>query len=165
MHSLLIDIARVVNSGYGVQNAVEITSSFVHVVMNCYMIFVHVLEFADPLVNESKRHTTIVLLFLPWTIMSVLRIVSIVYSCEVVVQEASRTEQLVNKLLLLSPRGNSGHHVALKSFAQQMSCSRLSYSAAGLFSIDKPLLTTWVAATTTYLVILVQFGLNDSSHQ
>ncbi|XP_049962165.1 putative gustatory receptor 28b [Schistocerca serialis cubense] len=159
IHSLLEDVSGAINAGYGVQNIAEITSCFLHIVILSYIVVTDILGKATPWFHASKRHSITVLLSLPWAALSAFRIVSIVYSCEVVAQEANHTEQLVNKLLLLAPMADRGRSTGLHSFAQQLNDSGLKYSAAGLFPIDRSLLASCLAANVNYLVILVQFGM------
>ncbi|XP_049961939.1 putative gustatory receptor 28b [Schistocerca serialis cubense] len=162
VHDLLSDLAKTVNAAYSVQNLIEVTSSFVNIVINVYLVVAHFLRVGVIWSGESSG--AILVRYLPWALMSVWRLVGIVYSSEVVVQEANHTEQLVGKLSLLSPLVGRVHHTALEKFSQQLRCSRLRYHAAGFFLMDRSLLTGCVSAITTYIVILVQFAdVNPSS--
>ncbi|XP_049826929.1 putative gustatory receptor 28a [Schistocerca gregaria] len=161
VHCFLSDLARTVNTAYSLQNLVEVTCTFIQIVMDCYIMIAHILRIGSPLVNESKA---LMLVSLPWTTLSVLRLFSIAYSSEVVVQEASHTEELVSKLELLLALAHRELR-SLRKFAHQLRRGSLRYDAAGLFVIDQSLLTSCVAAITTYIVILVQFGLSNVSNQ
>ncbi|XP_049786383.1 putative gustatory receptor 28b [Schistocerca cancellata] len=156
------DLAQTVNAAYSVQNLVEVTSSFLHIALIGYMMTADLLDIGPLFVNKSKGH--ILFASLPWTVLSLLRLVSIVLSSEVVVQEANRTGELVDKLQLL-PALTDADRRSLREFAHQLSRRSLSYDAAGLFAIDQSLLTSCVAAITTYIVILVQFGLSNGSNR
>ncbi|XP_047116142.1 putative gustatory receptor 28b [Schistocerca piceifrons] len=155
-HCLLRQLARTVGAAYGVQNSAEVTCSFVNIVTNAYIMLAHLLE-----MEELQSTGQLVLHTLPWIVMAAWRLVCIAHSSDAVVREANHTEQLVNKLLLLSPLGVSSPRSSLQRFVDQLGHSGLRYSAAGLFSIDRSLLASCVAAVTTYLVILVQFGMSS----
>ncbi|XP_049962087.1 putative gustatory receptor 28b [Schistocerca serialis cubense] len=161
VHHILYDLARDINAAYGLQNFAEVTTSLFNVILNIYLAAVNFLHIGAPWFGQSK--TEGVRQVLPYVLMSVWRLVIIVYSCDVAIQEANRTEQLVNKLLLLAPLGTCGHWKGLQSFARQIARSRLHYDALGLFSLDRVLLANCVATLTTYLVILVQFGLSGDN--
>ncbi|XP_047115976.1 putative gustatory receptor 28a, partial [Schistocerca piceifrons] len=90
---------------------------------------------------------------------------SITYSSEVVRREFGNTERLVKKLLLLPTPVDRSCSAELQLFAQQLAGRSVSYSAAGLFSLDLSMVRPAVATATTYLVVLVQFGLSDISKQ
>ncbi|XP_046998153.1 gustatory and pheromone receptor 32a-like [Schistocerca americana] len=90
---------------------------------------------------------------------------SLTYSSEMVVQEASRTQRLVTKLLMLPVPASSGCQEELLLFEEQLARSPLHYSAAGFLALDLSLLKSFVAAVTTYLVILVQFQIPDTNKE
>ncbi|XP_049861531.1 putative gustatory receptor 28b [Schistocerca gregaria] len=158
-------MAKTVNTAFGVQNVAEVVCSFFNIVTNLYITLVHFL--GDRALSCGESTGLVLLDCLPWSVLSVWRLVSIAQSSDAVVQEANRTEQLVNRLLLLLPSAGEhrGLHTSLQRFAHQLGSRGLTNSAAGLFTIDRSLLTSCVAAITTYLVILVQFGLPDASRQ
>ncbi|XP_037725844.1 putative gustatory receptor 2a isoform X1 [Drosophila subpulchrella] len=51
----------------------------------------------------------------------------------------------------------------ITQFSLQLLHQRLHFSAAGFFNVDCTLLYTIVGATTTYLIILIQFHMSESS--
>ncbi|XP_049828974.1 putative gustatory receptor 28b [Schistocerca gregaria] len=160
VHCLLRQLAGNVSAAYGVQNVAEVTFSFFNIVANTYLMLSHYL--GNAALSSALSTWELLLQCMPWSTMAALRLISIACSSDAVIREANRTEYLVTKLLLLlPPPGTCGLHYSLQKFVHQLSHNRVSYSAAGLFSIDRSLLTSCVAAVTTYLVILVQFGTSD----
>ncbi|XP_049813752.1 gustatory receptor for sugar taste 43a-like [Schistocerca nitens] len=163
VHCLLHGMARCVSGAFGLQIVSEVTFCFLNIVMNTYVMLSHFLR--NGAVPCGEPTGVVLLECLPWTLMAVLRLVIIACSSEAVVRQSNRTLELVNKLLLLPSQGDYGRHTALQKFANQLRLSPLSYSAAGLFLIDRSLLTSCVATITTYLVILVQFSLAKMTMQ
>ncbi|XP_049828969.1 putative gustatory receptor 28a [Schistocerca gregaria] len=163
VHCLLHDMTRSVSEAFGVQIVAEVTFSFLNIVMNTYVMLAHFLRTGA--VSCGPPTGVVLLACLPWSVLSVCRLAIIACSSESVVQESNHTLELVNKLLLLPSNGDYDRRQALQKFAHQLHHSRLSYSAAGLFSIDRSLITSCVATITTYLVILIQFSLKKFSRQ
>ncbi|XP_070144776.1 putative gustatory receptor 2a isoform X2 [Drosophila kikkawai] len=58
---------------------------------------------------------------------------------------------------------NDSHNALITQFSLQLLHQRLHFSAAGFFNVDCTLLYTIVGATTTYLIILIQFHMSESS--
>ncbi|KAH8289114.1 hypothetical protein KR054_000549 [Drosophila jambulina] len=59
---------------------------------------------------------------------------------------------------------NDSHNALITQFSLQLLHQRLHFSAAGFFNVDCTLLYTIVGATTTYLIILIQFHMSESSN-
>ncbi|XP_049961945.1 putative gustatory receptor 2a [Schistocerca serialis cubense] len=152
-----------VNNAYGVPNLSEISSYFVCIVMNMYFFVIYLFDIDSTLQGPQKTHTLLSLSL--WTGLMVLRLVILAYSSEMVVQEASRTQRLVTKLQMLPVPASSGCQEELLLFEEQLARSPLHYSAAGFFALDLSLLKSFVAAVTTYLVILVQFQIPDTNKE
>ncbi|XP_070063512.1 putative gustatory receptor 2a isoform X1 [Drosophila virilis] len=58
---------------------------------------------------------------------------------------------------------NDSHNALITQFSLQLLHQRLHFSAAGFFDVDCTLLYTIVGATTTYLIILIQFHMSEGS--
>ncbi|XP_049813757.1 putative gustatory receptor 28b [Schistocerca nitens] len=163
VYCLLDQSVKTVNSAYGVQNLTQISSCLACIVVETYGIAVNLHGLSNAL-NGDQRILNVVHISL-WTGLMVWRIVGISYSCEMVIQEARRTQRLVTKLQMLSLSASSGVQEELQLFGEQLAGSPLHYSAAGFFTLDLSLLKSIVGAVTTYLVILIQFSLADTNVQ
>ncbi|XP_049961941.1 putative gustatory receptor 28a [Schistocerca serialis cubense] len=156
IYCILSDLAKAVDRAYGPNNLFEVTSSFVNIVALLYTFAVFLLQ----LDGTSPISMYACITTLQWTVMLVCRLFSIAYSCDMVVQEANRTQRLVTKLQMLS--AGCGCQEELKLFGEQLARNTLHYSAAGFFTLDLSLLKSIVAAATTYFVILVQFQVSGN---
>ncbi|XP_049813755.1 uncharacterized protein LOC126260470 [Schistocerca nitens] len=163
VYCLLHQTALSVNNAYGVQNLVEISSYFVGIVVNMHLLAVSVFDSGGSLREPLKTHKLLRLSL--WTGLMVLRLMIIAYSSEMIVQEANRTQRLVTKLQMLPVPAGSGCQEELQLFEEQLARSPLHYSAAGFFTLDVSLLKSFVAAITTYLVILIQLEIPDTNKQ
>ncbi|XP_047115978.1 putative gustatory receptor 2a [Schistocerca piceifrons] len=161
VYCLLDQSVKTVNSAYGVQNLTQISSCLICIVVETYGIAVNLRDLSSAL-HGDQRIINVVHMSL-WFGLMVWRIVGISYSCEMVIQEARRTQRLVTKLQMLSLPASSGVQEELQLFAEQLARSTLHYSAAGFFTLDLSLLKSVVAAVTTYLVILIQFSVADTN--
>ncbi|XP_047116223.1 putative gustatory receptor 28b [Schistocerca piceifrons] len=152
VHCILCDKSTATNYAYWIQNLVEISSCFVTIVTHMYMIFVLILDLMVAWPGKPKAR--VILMFLLYSGTLVIRLLSIACGSEGVVLEASRTERLVGKLLLLLPLpGESSCQEPLQQFREQLARSRLGYNAAGFFSLNASPLKSLLPAVTTYLVI------------
>ncbi|XP_047115977.1 putative gustatory receptor 28b [Schistocerca piceifrons] len=163
VYCLLVEMGKAVNAAYGVQNLVEVVSCFVSTVTYIYISIVVYLDLKP--VWPGIPRGQVIIMFSLWIGLMVGRLLTTAYSSDMVVQETSRTQRLVQKLLLLPLPARSGCQDELQLFGEQMARSRLRYSAAGFFTLDLSLLRSFTATVTTYVVILVQFGLSDASKQ
>ncbi|XP_049961938.1 putative gustatory receptor 2a [Schistocerca serialis cubense] len=156
-------MSKAVNAAYGIQNLVEVVSCFVSIVT---YIYINVVVFLNlKVVWPEIPSSQVIIMFSMWTGLMVGRLLTTAYSSDMVVQETVRTQRLVQKLLLLPLPARSGCPDELQLFGEQMARSRLRYSAAGFFTLDLSLLRSFTATVTTYVVILVQFGLSGASKQ
>ncbi|XP_049828970.1 uncharacterized protein LOC126267710 [Schistocerca gregaria] len=163
IYCLLVEIGKAVNAAYGVQNLVEVVSCFVSTVTYIYISVVVYLDLKP--VWPGIPRSQVITMFSLWTGLMAGRLLATAYSSDMVVQETARTQRLVQKLMLLPMPARSGCPDELQLFGEQMARSQLRYSAAGLFTLDLSLLRSFTATVTTYVVILVQFGLSGASKQ
>ncbi|XP_049828968.1 putative gustatory receptor 28b [Schistocerca gregaria] len=162
VYSLLYQAVTMVNSAYGIQNLIVITSCLMSIVVYMYAITFNLFSSNNGLYGD--RTHTIVRISL-WTGLLVWRIIGICYSSEVVIREANHTQRLVTKLQMLSLPASCGVQEELQLFGEQLACSPPHYSASGFFTLDLTLLKSIVAAVTTYSVILIQFSHSDTNMQ
>ncbi|XP_049828971.1 putative gustatory receptor 2a [Schistocerca gregaria] len=156
-------MGKAVNAAYGLQNLVEVVSCFVSIVNYIYISVIAILDVK--VVWPGITKVQVISLLSLWTGLMAGRLLATTYSSDMVVQETASTQRLVQKLLLLPLPARSGCQDELQLFREQMARSRLRYSAAGFFTLDLSLLRSFTATVTTYVVILVQFGLSDANKQ
>ncbi|XP_049828972.1 gustatory receptor for sugar taste 43a-like [Schistocerca gregaria] len=163
IHCLLCQISKTINEAYGVQNLVELTSCFVTTVFFTYYVFV---IFLDAHTQWGAHDLYVdVHMTVAWIIPNAWRVCSLAYSSEMVVREASCTEQMVDKLMLLPVLGDYRRCKELQVFAKQLALGNVSYSAAGLVTMNLGMLKSFIATVATYMIILIQFALPNASGQ
>ncbi|XP_047115975.1 putative gustatory receptor 28a [Schistocerca piceifrons] len=159
VHFLLCELSQNVNNLFSIRNLLQLISCFVCGLSYTYTLVVTVMKLKISTSAYGESHL-ILLCFLVVTV-NVWWLGSIAYSSEAVKRESGRTGRLVKKLLLLPVQGDCSCPAELQLFAQQLAGSLVSYTAAGLFSLDLSMVKPAVATAATYLVVMVQFGLSD----
>ncbi|XP_049813761.1 uncharacterized protein LOC126260477 [Schistocerca nitens] len=162
-HCLFYEISRSVNVAFSTQNLVLMVSSFVSMVVLMYEIVI--VSFDMILTRSVKSKFGNLVMCVAWVVQNTWRVCSLVYSSEAVVQEASRTENLVNKLMLSPLSSDCMCCSELQLFAQQLTNIRIKYTAANLLSLDYRIVKAVVGTVTTYMVILIQFRLSNMWEQ
>ncbi|XP_049828975.1 putative gustatory receptor 28b [Schistocerca gregaria] len=162
-HCLLYEISRSINVAFSTQNLVLMVSSFISMVVLMYEIVI--VSFDMILTRSVNSKCGNLVMCIAWVVQNTWRVCSLVYSSEAVVQEASRTENLVNKLMLSPFSSDCMCCSELQLFAQQLTYIRIRYSAASLLSLDYRMVKAVVGTVTTYMVILIQFRLSNMREQ
>ncbi|XP_049961944.1 putative gustatory receptor 28a [Schistocerca serialis cubense] len=163
-HFLLCEVSRNIDNFYSIQNLLQLISCFVCTVSYTYAFVMNVFKLKISTSKYAEDHIALSCFLL--VIVNIWWLGSITYSSEVVRREFGNTGRLVKKLLLLLPTPvDRSCPAELQLFAQQLAGRSVSYSAAGLFSLDLSMVKPAVATAATYLVVLVQFGLSDISKQ
>ncbi|XP_049813754.1 uncharacterized protein LOC126260469 [Schistocerca nitens] len=158
-HCLLCESSKIINTAYSVQNLLQLVNCFVSTLFLTYVLFASCVDVKLGLRMQDM------LFFVLWIGPNLWRLFSLTYSSEMVVCEASRTEKLVNRLMLSPLMKDYRSCAELQLFAKQFVCCRVSYSAAGFVSFDFRMITAFAGTVTTYLVILFQFTLSDVENQ
>ncbi|XP_049813760.1 putative gustatory receptor 28a [Schistocerca nitens] len=158
-HFLLCELSQNVNNLFSIQNLLQLISCFVCGLSYTYTVVVNIMKLKISTSAYVEAH--LILLCISVVTVNVWWLGSIAYSSEAVKRESGRTDRLVKKLLLLPIQVDCSCSAELHLFAQQLAASLVSYTAAGLFSLDLSMVKPAVATAATYLVVMLQFGLSD----
>jgi hypothetical protein len=151
IHDFLCDISTSANSMYGLQIFLCMLSAFIETATN--ISYSATSTYLGPLYNEDfLRNVACPML---WALVQFLQLFLITGSCNAASDEADRTGNLLQKLLLL-PELHPSTLTEIQLFLQQVTNRKLRFTAWGLFTINYTILGSTVGAITTLLVILVQ---------
>ncbi|CAL1679261.1 unnamed protein product [Lasius platythorax] len=114
-------------------------------------------------VNESdgKREPLFLAVQGLWCIFHFWRLLMIIQPAYATTMQGKKTAVLVSQLLSTSHDREGTKQ--LEIFSLQLLLRPLEFSACGLFTLDRTLMTSIAGAVTTYLVILLQFQKEDDS--
>ncbi|XP_032308511.1 putative gustatory receptor 2a isoform X2 [Drosophila ananassae] len=136
-------LVSLVNRGYGISMLLLVGNDFLAITSNCYWIF---LSFRQS--DASLGDILNILASALWSAPHLGNVLILSLLCD-------RTTQCGTRLAL-------GLH-QITQFSLQLLHQRLHFSASGFFNVDCTLLYTIVGATTTYLIILIQFHMSEGS--
>ncbi|XP_066601322.1 gustatory receptor for sugar taste 43a-like isoform X2 [Prorops nasuta] len=152
VHANLCDTVTFSNHAFGLAMLAATLTCLLHLIITPYIL---ITEFLD------KREGLFLLAQSTWIIFHTMRLIIIVQPTYNTVTKAKRTAILVSQLLSSSPDAEAQKQ--LEIFSLQLLQRPLEFSACGLFSLDRPLVTSIAGAVTTYLVILIQFQKADDT--
>ncbi|KAE8573174.1 Gustatory receptor 154c [Halyomorpha halys] len=123
-------------------------------------VFVHNLYYAILEISKNKFHKV---LFIKTSTMVIFFFVSIIITtlCQKISKEAKEFNALLYQLMIddktndIATNKKLQLHIAMKREVQ--------FTACGFFTLDYTLVHSMIAAATTYLVILIQFGQSTTS--
>ncbi|XP_050597291.1 gustatory receptor for sugar taste 43a-like [Bombus affinis] len=146
VHSLLCDTVSLINAAFGVVLLAVTISCLLHLVITPYFL----------IVQANEKHEWIFLVVqVGWCIFHISRMLIIVQPSYSTVAEGKKTAALVSQLLSCCFEADARRE--LEIFSLQLLHRPLEFSACGLFSLDRNLITSIAGVITTYLVILVQY--------
>nr|WHU27572.1 gustatory receptor 3 [Matsumurasca onukii] len=145
---MLCEAVQEANSFYSLQLFVAILSSFLHLIVTFYNLFLRVQE-------DSKSPTSLIVMQLIWNFTQVSQLMALVLPSSSVTNAADKTAPIVCKLMNrdLSPEVKK----ELEAFLLQLLHHNARFSAMGFFPVQTHILTAIAGSVTTYLVILIQF--------
>ncbi|KAG4071157.1 hypothetical protein HA402_007642 [Bradysia odoriphaga] len=158
LHEDLCDTCYITEQYFGIQMLTIVCIAFLVIVFNSY----YVLEVAlgNGQYNKNIGDKEFVVFFVYQMCMYVLAVLAIVQSSHSATAENEKCSIFVHKLL------NIFSEIEVKEkllqFSIQLLHRRVKFTAFGLFPLDRTLIFTIVGATTTYLIILVQFTLSNA---
>jgi hypothetical protein len=91
-----------------------------------------------------------------WCVFCVLMLFLIALACHRTTEEFNKAQILLENLMLRSGMGNETVN-KLRVLSVQLNNMKVSFSAGGFFTVDLPLVNSFVAVVCTYIVILAQF--------
>ncbi|XP_062551277.1 putative gustatory receptor 28a isoform X1 [Armigeres subalbatus] len=159
IQSEICDACDCVENYFNVQMLTIVTISFLIGVFDSYYILETI--FTDNSSDTPFTKLQFIAFFLCQGVMHVVGVLKIVYVNSFTVQENKQIAVNVHKLI------NVNHYdeeltKQLTNLSLQLNHRKVAFTAYGFFKLDFTLLFTLVGAATTYLVILVQFSLNQS---
>ncbi|XP_075167286.1 gustatory receptor for sugar taste 43a-like [Haematobia irritans] len=149
-HDSLGKCVELVSSSYGMAVLFILLSCFLHLVATSYFLFNELL---------SKKTSGFMWLQILWITFHASRLLMVVEPCYRISAESSKTIHLICEI------ERSVHDSILaeevKKFWQQQLVFKDRFSACGLVTVDRSLLTSIFSAIATYLVIIIQFQKSD----
>nr|XP_014279286.2 gustatory and pheromone receptor 32a-like [Halyomorpha halys] len=117
---------------------------------------------ADYVVNDASIHRAkMVPVYMGWITMFSSMVIFPVYSCHRTTKQAKEFNTQLYQLMIddttndISNNKKLRLHIAMKR--------EVVFTACGFFTLDYTLVHSMIAAATTYLVILIQFGQHQST--
>ncbi|XP_023296580.2 putative gustatory receptor 2a [Lucilia cuprina] len=155
LYNRLFNLSEILNGYFGVSMLINVGNDFISITSNCYWIFYNFQDF-----HSTRNDFLLIAGSAVWCVPHLLNVLVLAILCE-------KTVQTTNSIALGLHRididiMNDNHNSVIEQFSLQLLHQKMSITAAGFFSIDCTLLYTIVGATTTYLIILIQFHMNES---
>ncbi|RLZ02182.1 Gustatory receptor 3 [Cephus cinctus] len=152
VHSSLCDTVLLINTAFGVPVLVVTLTCLLHLIITPYVLIIDA--------NGSNNGLFLATQCL-WCVLHIGRMFIIVQPCYEASTKAKTTAVIVSQLL--SWNLDSDIRKQLEIFSLQLLHRPIDFSACGLFSLDRSLVTSIVGSVTTYLVILIQFQKADDT--
>ncbi|XP_043289009.1 gustatory receptor for sugar taste 43a isoform X2 [Venturia canescens] len=152
VHASLCDCTLLINRAFGVPILVVTITCLLHLIITPYVLLIEVTS------NKDRLFMAVQCL---WCIVHIMRMMIVVQPCYATSSEAKLTAIRVSQLL--SANSEPAVRKQLEIFSLQLLHRPLDFSACGMFSIDRALVTSMAGAVTTYLVILIQFQKADDT--
>ncbi|XP_063988153.1 gustatory receptor for sugar taste 43a-like isoform X3 [Diachasmimorpha longicaudata] len=152
VHSSICDTNVLLNKAFGLPILVVTITCLLHLIITPYFLMMEA--------NSDKEALFIAVQF-AWCAFHVFRMLIVVQPCYATTTESKRTAVLVSQLLTY--HWEPYVRKQLELFSLQLLHRPLDFTACGLFSLDRALITSMAGAVTTYLVILIQFQKADDT--
>uniref|UniRef100_A0A3F2ZD78 Gustatory receptor n=1 Tax=Lutzomyia longipalpis TaxID=7200 RepID=A0A3F2ZD78_LUTLO len=155
IHSDIVDLTKDVQAFFGPFILVSVISAFGVITIQLYYIFA-------TLIQTLHFNIPMTVITLIWTATQALLILANVHIC-------SSTRNVCNEIggTLITIREAVEHpeifHI-VQLFSSQLWHKKIQFSACGFFRLDSKLITSIVAAVTTYLVLMIQFHLSNNEN-
>ncbi|XP_029178945.1 gustatory receptor for sugar taste 43a-like [Nylanderia fulva] len=152
IHSSLCDSISLINSAYGVVILVITITCLIHLILTPYFLIMEADRTREPLFVAVEGL---------WCVFHTFKLVVVVQPTYATTMQGKKTAVLVSQLLSASP--DKERTKQLEIFSLQLLHRPLEFTACGLFTLDRTLVTSIAGAVTTYLVILIQFQKDDDT--
>ncbi|XP_018398189.1 PREDICTED: gustatory receptor for sugar taste 43a-like [Cyphomyrmex costatus] len=152
VHASLCDIVMLINAAYGVVALMITITCLIHLIITPYFLIMEA---------DGRREPLFLAVQGLWCIFHIWRLLMIVQPTYATTTQGKKTAVLVSQLLSMSP--DKENRKQLEMFSLQLLHRPLEFSACGLFTLDRTLITSIAGAVTTYLVILIQFQKEDDT--
>ncbi|XP_011194022.2 putative gustatory receptor 2a [Zeugodacus cucurbitae] len=154
LYNRLWELTATINSDFGISILTNVGNDFISITSNCYWIFLNFKSYAATLENFLQIASSFI-----WSMPHLFNVLMLALLCERTVQ---RTTAIALGLHRIETNiSNDNHNTVIEQFSLQLLHQKLAFSAAGFFDINCSLLYTIAGATTTYLIILIQFHMSE----
>lgn len=152
VHASLCDTVTLINAAYGVIVLVITITCLIHLIITPYFLIMEA---------DGRREPLFLAVQGLWCTFHTWRLLMIVQPTYAATTQEKKTAVMVSQLLSMS--SNKEGRKQLEIFSLQLLHRPLEFSACGLFTLDRTLVTSIAGAVTTYLVILIQFQKDDDT--
>ncbi|XP_017112296.1 putative gustatory receptor 2a [Drosophila elegans] len=149
-------LVALLNRCYGISMLMQVGNDFLAITSNCYWMFLNFRQSAASPFDILQIVASAV-----WSAPHLGNVLVLSLLCDRTAQCATRLALCLHQVNV--DLGNECHNALITQFSLQLLHQRLHFSAAGFFNVDCTLLYTIVGATTTYLIILIQFHMSEST--
>ncbi|KAJ9599885.1 hypothetical protein L9F63_009832 [Diploptera punctata] len=150
-HYALHNISDEVNKVFGFQILFFMLSFFISITNNIYYSLYFMLNES----SEVRGSLLVTVEQLFWIMVMAVELIAITVVCHMTSGEAMRTGIVLRNVLLYEPL-NTMLSTEIQVFLEQIQNRPLRYSACGLFNIDLTLLSSFIGAVATYVIVLIQ---------
>nr|CAH7714827.1 unnamed protein product [Callosobruchus chinensis] len=144
----IYDASEIINSTPGFGIVIIMFSILLHLTVTPYFLLTEI---------QKGGSTLFIVLQSCWVIVHCLKFYAIIESCDMCQNEGDKMLDNVQRVLA-DYAEESPLKSALIRFAMQLSQCEIRFNTSGLFSLDRSIFTSFVAAITTYLVVLIQMN-------
>ncbi|KAJ9599292.1 hypothetical protein L9F63_010232, partial [Diploptera punctata] len=152
LNQLIIDL----NSVYSIPLLLEILTILVKIAVKLHLVIVTI--FFENVTERPKALFAIVNTC--WITLFFVKLILMTVYCQKVMNHASHTLLLLQKLLTLTPL-HKDLAKELEIFSEQLLHNNLQISPCGFFVLDHPFLSRCLEILVAYIVILLQFTQSD----
>ncbi|EDW78243.1 uncharacterized protein Dwil_GK16279 [Drosophila willistoni] len=156
LYQRLWTLATYLNRSHGLSMLLQVGNDFLAITSNCYWIFLNFRQFVASPYDFLQIVASIV-----WSAPHLGNVLILALICERTTHCATRLALSLHQINV--DLHNESHNALITQFSLQLLHQRLRFSAAGFFNVDCTLLYTIVGATTTYLIILIQFHMSETN--
>ncbi|XP_053686251.1 gustatory receptor for sugar taste 43a [Sabethes cyaneus] len=146
IHASLSTGVILVSNTFGVALLAILGSCLLHLVATSYFLMVELVGDKDAVFSWIQAL---------WLFIHIFRFLLTVEPCHITNVESRRTMTIVCNLMRTCK--DSSAKARLETFWRQLVGNNSTFTACGLCSIDRHIITSYCGAITTYLVILIQF--------
>ncbi|XP_075156406.1 gustatory receptor 2a [Haematobia irritans] len=154
LYNRLFHTTEILNRYFGISMLVNLGNDFISITSNCYWIFINFKNFSSTTKDFLNIATSAI-----WSVPHLLNVLILAILCDKTVQSTTSIALGLHRINIDTM--NDNHNSVIQQFSLQLLHQKMGITAAGFFNIDCSLLYTIVGATTTYLIILIQFHMNE----
>ncbi|XP_017474702.1 PREDICTED: putative gustatory receptor 2a [Rhagoletis zephyria] len=154
LYNRLWELTGTLNADFGVSILTNVGNDFLSITSNCYWIFLNFKGYSATLNDFLQIASSAV-----WSAPHLFNVLMLALLCERTVQKTTTIALGLHRIE--TNIWNDNHNTVIEQFSLQLLHQKLAFSAAGFFDINCTLLYTIAGATTTYLIILIQFHMNE----